>query len=512
MKLAYIILAHDDADNLFRLIQRLLTDDDGVVGHWDKKNPLDLTVAAAARLDERQRQRVRFARRVAVEWGGWSMVAATLAALEELENSVETFDYVILLSGADYPIKPLATLKAFLGAGAGREYIECVDPEREAWVVDGLVQERYQHYHWFNWRKHPKLFSFAVSIQKRLGIKRRLPERLQPRFGSQWWALTWPTAQQILQRSRRRAIRAFFKTTWVPDELFFPTLAAALTPPERIVSSSLTFYHFSQQGRPLVLYNDHFEFLCQQEQFFARKLSPQASALRDRLDGLIAIPQAPPYRPAKQLHSYEMFIAVQWRGLPGRRIIGRQQDAWYGDLEWNKRPYFVIVCDQHTRLEPLRESLNALEGILCYGELFRGNRIDYALPGFEHPFYPNDKPALRDMKRPNFVADLVHSQPQQVIGFVLRLPCGHEMEKIVVFDPQATLIFILPETTYYPATGSGLDWQNAFANMVLLDNLSEVRRTGKRCLYLSAHQHLIPAESIVQATATISSLKIGFTC
>jgi hypothetical protein len=512
MKLAFIILAHDDSDNLFRLIRRLLVDGDLVVVHWDKKNPFDLAAAAYSQLDDPQRSRLRFAPRHAVEWGGWSMVEATLAGLAELATSIEAFDYVILLSGADYPIKPLATLKAFLRQGGGREYIECVNPEHETWVVDGLVQARYQCYHWLNWRKHPKLFSFMVTVQKKLGIRRRLPEGLSPRFGSQWWALTGTTAQQVLERSRRRALRAFFKTTWVPDELFFPTLVADLVPAGRIVSSSLTFYHFSQQGRPLLLYNDHFDFLCRQERFFARKLSAHATLLRDRLDQVLADPEpaAPPVRLSKQLPAYEAFIAVQWRGLPGRRVIGRQHDTWYGDLEWNKRPYFVLVCDQQTRLETAHQTLNALPGVSCYGELFHGSHIDYGVSGWAHPFYPADKPAVRDMKRPNFLADVLQAQPAQFIGFVLRLPCGHEMEKVILFDPQAAPIFILPADGYQ--TPDGLAWDTAFANMVLHDNLQEARRAGKRCLLLTAHQHHLSDEGISQLSSYVSRLKTGFTC
>jgi len=509
MKLAFIILAHDDTENLFRLVERLLSEDDLVVVHWDKKNPFDILAAAHDRFTAKTRSRLRFARPVAVEWGRWSMVEATLSCLVELEQSVEVFDYVVLLSGADYPIKPVSTLKAFLAQSAGLEFIECVDPEISSWVVDGLVQERYHYYHWINWRDHPKLFSFVVSFQKKLGIKRKLPDQLKAHLGSQWWALTWPTLQMILQTGRGRKIRAFFARTWVPDELFFPTLVAALVPRERIVSRSLTFYHFSHQGRPLVFYNDHFDFLVKQGAFFARKLSPQATALRDRLDDFIdnvAVTVKPFKVLSKQLADYEHFIAVQWRGLPGRRIIGRQLDAWYGDLEWNKQAYFVILCYPGARLEPLRQVLNSLPDICCYGEVFRGGSIDYGLAGRELPLYPENKPALRDMKRPNFLCDLLHANHGHLVGFILRLPCGNEMEKMVIYDPQATLVFIFPEDRYLAA--NTINWQCAFEGMIMHDNLAEARRVGKQSLILITHDDALPAKSIAQAVAHLGSLSL----
>ncbi|MDO9106804.1 MAG: beta-1,6-N-acetylglucosaminyltransferase [Methylovulum sp.] len=510
MKLAFIILAHEDPANLLRLMQRLLVDGDIVIVHWDKKNQFDMQAAAQAYFDAESMRRVRFARRVAVEWGRWSMVEATLAGVQELEQSGTVADYAVLLSGADYLIKPLSALKAFLRAHSGKEFIECVDPDIDPWVVQGLVKERFQHHHWFNWRDNPQLFDWSLKTQKKLGLKRKIPGQLKPHFGSQWWALTWPTLKQVLAISRRRAIRQFFKTTWVPDELFFQTLVVAVVPKTQIVSSGLTFYHFSHQGRPLVFYNDHFDFLSRQQYFLARKLSPQATRLRDRLDDMLEQPTANSggvTSLSKQLGSYQHFIAVQWRGIPDRRVVGRQLDAWYGDLEWNKKPYFVILAYYGAQLEPLRDALNDWPGICCYRELFHGSHIDYGLPDMEHPFYPADKPALRDMKRPNFLVDLIHAHPDQLTGFILRLPSGNEMEKVVIFDPQATIVFVLPDDCYLDADNDGLDWHNAFDNMVMYDYLAELQRAGKKLCRVNASRHIIPADSIKEVGAYLCALQ-----
>ncbi|TAL48499.1 MAG: family 14 glycosyl transferase [Methylovulum sp.] len=510
MKLAFIILAHNDPGNLFRLVKRLTVDNDLAIVHWDKKNPLDLQAAAKDYLDRPALARLRFARRVAVEWGRWSMVEATLAGMQELEQSGEAVDYVVLLSGADYLIKPVGALKSFLRRNGGKEYIECVDPDTDPWVVQGLVKERFLHHHWFNWRDNPRLFDWSLKTQKKLGLKRKVPENLKPHFGSQWWALTWPTLQQVLAASRRGAIRQFFKTTWVPDEMFFQTIVASIVPKESIVSSGLTFYHFTHQGKPLVFYNDHFDFLAKQDYFFARKLSVQASRLRDKLDALIDSStgsNASVMTLNKHLDSYQYFISVQWRGIPDRRVIGRQLDPWYGDLEWNKKPYFAVLSYHGAQLEPLRGALNALPGICCYREIFHGGHIDYALPGKEHPLYPANKPALRDMKRPNFLVDLINANPSLVTGFILRLPCGNEMEKMVIFDPQATVIFILPDDDYLPTGSDKLNWHSAFDNMIMYDYLAEVQRAGKKVTLLKASRHVIPPESITEVSEQVRFLQ-----
>jgi hypothetical protein len=512
MKLAFIILAHNDEINLFRLIKRLLVEDDLVVVHWDKKNPLDIQAAANHTLGSVSLKRLHFSRRVAVDWGRWSMVDATLACLEQLEASGERFDYVVLLSGADYQIRSVKQLKAFFAQGGDKEYIECADPEFDPWVIKGLVKERYLHHHWFSWRDNPVFFDISLNIQKKLGITRKLPYGLKPYFGSQWWALTGKTLQQVLAMSRRGAVRRFFKTTWVPDEMFFQTIVRSLVPQEKIAANGVTFYHFCHQGKPLIFYNDHLPFLTQQDYFFARKLSPQASDLRDQLDHFIdtSIDSARAINgTAKHIDSYQKFMSVQWRGIPGRRIIGRQVNAWYGDLEWNKSPYFVILSYPEVDLNPLRDALNTKSGVSCYGELFYGGYIDYALSGKEHPLYPHNRTALRDMKRPNFLCDMIRANPTDLVGFTLRLPCGNEIEKIVIFDQQATLIFVLPEERYVSENDDTMDWNSAFDNMIMDDYLAEARKSGNNYFVVRTSGNVISDQSIGDMTAYISSLHTG---
>jgi hypothetical protein len=512
MKLAFIILAHDDPANLFRLAGRLLVEEDMVVIHWDKKNSLNIQSQCPNWLDSKSLARLRFSRRVSVEWGQWSVVEATLACLEALEASGENFDYVVLLSGADYPIKSVSELKAFFAVGNDCEYIECVDPDVNPWVVQGLVKDRFLYHHWFNWRDNPTLFDRSLYWQKKLGLKRKPPSGLKPHLGSQWWALTWPTIKQVLKISKQNRIKRFFKTTWVPDEMYFQTLIASFIPVEKRKGSGVTFYHFTHQGKPLVFYNDHFEFLAKQDYFFVRKLSAHASRLRDSLDNLVEKSSGSARvitTTTGHLDAYQYFISVQWRGIPGRRVIGRQMDPWYGDLEWNQTPYFVILSYPEANLEPLRAALNALPGVCCYGELFHGAHIDYSLSDKEHPFYPADKPALRDMKRPNFLSDLIRVNPDQLLGFTLRLPSGNEMDKIVIFDRKATPVFVLPEDHYFTAGSTRLDWNCAFNNMIMNDYLAEARQTGRSFLILKTSDHILSEASLKHLSAYICSLRSG---
>ncbi|MEO1420948.1 MAG: DUF5928 domain-containing protein, partial [Pseudomonadota bacterium] len=128
-----------------------------------------------------------------------------------------------------------------------------------------------------------------MELQKRLGLTRQPPEDIQMMIGSQWWCLRRPTIEAILGFLKKRPdVTRFFKTTWIPDETFFQTLVRHLVPEREIENRTLTFLMFSDYGMPVTFYDDHYDLLLSQDFLFARKISPEASKLRQRLGRLYA--------------------------------------------------------------------------------------------------------------------------------------------------------------------------------------------------------------------------------
>src|SRR5690606_8192070 len=100
--------------------------------------------------------------------------------------------------------RPIAALRAFLALDPNRDYIESVDTNEVGWVIGGLNEERFTLYFPVDWRKRRKLFDRCVEIQRKLGIRRKLPRGLTPHLGSQWWCLTANTLRAILNDPRRK--------------------------------------------------------------------------------------------------------------------------------------------------------------------------------------------------------------------------------------------------------------------------------------------------------------------
>jgi hypothetical protein len=98
-----------------------------------------------------------------------------------------------------------------------------------------------------------------------------------------------PDVEAVLDFIQERPdVVRFFRTTWIPDETFFQTLVRHLVPEREIVSRSLTFKMFSDYGMPVTFYNDQYDLLISQDYLFARKISPEARVLEERLGALWA--------------------------------------------------------------------------------------------------------------------------------------------------------------------------------------------------------------------------------
>jgi len=416
------MLAHEHPVLCARLATRVLAAGQQLVVHLDRKAPETFRARFEAALDG-PREAVLWAPRERVRWGEWSMVEATLNGLRALRDGGHAPDHVYLLSGADYPIRPIAQLRDFLARHPHTDFIEHQDGHLDRWVRRGPQRERFEFWHRINWRTHPRLFSASLTTQRLMRVRRRFPEGLHPFFGSQWWVLTGDTCHRALTLAEQPEVRRFFRYTWVPDELFFQSVVGSLVPTERRVNRHLTHYQFTASGVPVEFHDGHDAYLSRQPFFFARKLSPRAHALRDALDRFASQAPAPPLddRVGEASGEYERFLHEQRNGVAGQRCWGITGVPGLGQMERNRRPYRVIAAASDRHLEAAREALAGEAELVSHGRLFAEDRIGYGdgaepLPGFE----PHDT-ALRDHDRLDFLAELLRAGTGRMTVFTWRL-------------------------------------------------------------------------------------------
>ncbi|MEJ6391782.1 DUF5928 domain-containing protein [Gymnodinialimonas sp. 2305UL16-5] len=337
-KIAFILLCHKDPVAIIRQARGLAATGDYVSIHFDARaSAADYAQIQTALADDAG---ITFARRrVKCGWGEWSLCQATLYAIDAAMEAFPKATHFYMASGDCAAVKSARYARKFLDA-RDVDYIESFDFFKSDWIKTGFKEERLIYRHLVNERSHKALFYASVGVQKRLGLTRKIPDDIGVMIGSQWWCLRRSTIQAIQAFLRDRPdVTRFFRGTWIPDETFFQTLVRHLVPDAQIESRTLTFKMFSDYGMPVTFYNDQYDLLISQDYLFARKISPEATELKDRLGALWASDRVDfaTSKEGPKLHAF----------LTGRGRIGKR----YGTRFWERestlgadRDLYMLVC------------------------------------------------------------------------------------------------------------------------------------------------------------------------
>src|SRR5664280_1927471 len=123
MNLAYIITAHKNPEQLVRLIERLSTEETSCCVHVDRRTDArtyEHMVNALRHLPNVHFLRKRFKCHYMTLF---SAVQAVIQGIAELLQSGIPFDYLIYLTGQDYPIKTNRQIKTALKNAKGRSFL-----------------------------------------------------------------------------------------------------------------------------------------------------------------------------------------------------------------------------------------------------------------------------------------------------------------------------------------------------------------------------------------------------
>lgn len=369
-KIAYILLCHKDPEAVIAQARMLTAVGDCVSIHFD------------ARADRQDFRRIRTAlegdpnvcfarRRIKCGWGEWSLVQATLEALEAAVRAFSRATHFYMLSGDCGAIKSARYAHAFLDA-EDVDYIESFDYFESDWIKTGMKEERLIYRHVFNERRHKWLFDTSFHLQQRLGLDREIPADIQVQIGSQWWCLRRRTIEAILDfTQQRRDVMRFFRTTWIPDETFFQTLVRHLVPETEIRCRTLTFLMFTDYGLPQTFYNDHYELLLGQDFLFARKISPEAKELKERLVKLYADDSAE-FRISDE--GRNLFRFLTGRGRIGRRFAARfwEKQSTLG----RHRELMIVICKKWHVAKRLLSHIRQVSNVPSVGYIFNEEGTD----------------------------------------------------------------------------------------------------------------------------------------
>ncbi|MFU8776693.1 MAG: DUF5928 domain-containing protein [Roseovarius sp.] len=371
-KIAFILLCHKDPEAIIRQAEMLTAAGDYMSIHFDvRAKPEAFTRIKTALADNLN---VTFAKkRIKCGWGAWSLVQATLYAVEAAVDEFPRATHFYMLSGDCAPIKSARFAHQFLDNN-DVDYVESFDYFDSDWIKTGMKEERLIYRHFFNERTQPKRFYAAFNLQRKLGLTRAIPHDIQIQIGSQWWCLRRRTVEWILEFTRkRRDVMRFFRTTWIPDETFFQTLVRHLVPEREIETRTLTFLMFTDYGMPVTFYNDHYDLLLSQDYLFARKISPEALELKRRL-GTLYSDDKTQFQISNEGRNLFQFLTA--RGRDGRRFAQR---FWETESSLGReRELMIVVCKKWHVAKRLLDRIRQATNLPTIEYLF--NEENTALP------------------------------------------------------------------------------------------------------------------------------------
>jgi hypothetical protein len=287
---AFIVLAHADPRQCTRLVRALLKDDTAhIFLHVDLKSKHDFSTVTS--LDPARVHAV--GERYTVTWSGFNMVRATLAAMKQALAFPVDFDYVVLLSGMDYPIRHPLELREYLRTRPYRQHINRVDV-RESTEHYLKVVERYNFRDaWLPARTPDKVLRKLATLAL-TPIRRTLPVGTIC-TGSSWWAMTAECARYVVAFAEiDREYAPFFRYVLASDEYYFHTViqnskflpeAVPITPYQGRGMWRTANLHVIHPSLTRIYALDHFDEIMGSGRYFVRKVTSEISGpLLDRID------------------------------------------------------------------------------------------------------------------------------------------------------------------------------------------------------------------------------------
>lgn len=270
---AYVISSYKYPEQLGRLVRRLSTPTASFSIHVDRKTPSSVFRAMVAETEDVPN--VRFLPRHVSHWGGFGHVKATLKGLADVIEHGVAFDYVVLLTGQDYPLRSAFAIEAYLGEANGRSFMNHWPLPHAPWGPRGGL-ERLQDWH--------AVTFFRLHLA--LPLRRTLPGGLVPYGGGAYWCLSRQVAEYVHDFVLRNpAYVRFFEHALIPDEHFFQTIVLNSPLRNTVVNDNLRFIDWSSEPAPAILRVSDFPALVESGKLFARKFdSTVDSRILDMLD------------------------------------------------------------------------------------------------------------------------------------------------------------------------------------------------------------------------------------
>jgi len=293
MKIIYLLIVHKNFDQVFRVIERLNIPDSHFLIHVDQKVKSATFQHVVKVLSSKPN--ITYMDRQNVTWGAIGLTQVMCDAFALLIQRRFDFNFLVILSGQDYPIKTNDHIFATLCQYQGKQFIEQFPIPRDGWGIDS-GRDRYERYH-FRLRNYHFCYPPISYSNKKYGFlrdllpheRRTIPGNLSPHGGSALFTLSKTGVEFLVDYFSTpfgKRLFSFFRTVNLPEEVIFQTVLVNSDLKDTLINDNLQYIDWEAYGQhPSIMTTEYFDALRKSEALFSRKFDITVdSKILDQID------------------------------------------------------------------------------------------------------------------------------------------------------------------------------------------------------------------------------------
>lgn len=279
----YLILAHNNLDQLELLVKKLRTNNSDIYIHLDKKIKNFKEIESVHYIKNRQN----------ITWWWTKMLEAELIWLKEISKSMKQWDHVVILSGQCFPIKKIDYIEKTINDLKEKSCIHYLHAQKS--TLNRICKYNFFDINFHVPQKINKIFIKILSYFKKFDTDIKLPiinaaisecvslilpkrSHLTDKYdiyrGSSWMVLSYSHIKfliDFIKSKEWQEVLKHFKYTANNDEIFFQTILVN-NKKDEIVNNTL-WYMVRCEGKasPNYLTINNLNSIKESDKLFARK-------------------------------------------------------------------------------------------------------------------------------------------------------------------------------------------------------------------------------------------------